>query len=255
MRKAIAVLAAVYLLCLAGCSGQENIDTMNLQLVSGLVSEKGYDGDNFLEKLAGQSREDMISLWGEPDGQLSGFWGDTWNLEDNNSHYIVLYYDSEGYVEDVVVGTNAHYHIENIVDRTKTEGLPYDTAEEKFFEDSDNEYYFSGIYSHYVIVHYEDGSQEDIVTALNAGRATIADLDKFEIEYIVKALGDGDNADGTETTSSEQQTIPNLGPAEQSYSVGEPRCEDEDSAVEGCYDDPNNPLAEQTYRVGEPRYE
>lgn len=357
MRKAIAVLAAVYLLCLAGCSGQENIDTMNLQLVSGLVSEKGYDGDNFLEKLAGQSREDMISLWGEPDGQLSGFWGDIWNLEDNNSHYIVLYYNSEGYVEDVVVGTNAHYHIENIVDRTKTEGLPYDTAEEKFFEDSDNEYYFSGIYSHYVIVHYEDGSQEDIVTALNAGRATIADLDKFEIEYIVKTLGDGDNAAafvsndevtpefftmdelvdveaveaaGGEIISStyttynqflsnlsmssgkrsqipddrivlaveiyypngfdhvkvgfiqncvaislfdaetgdflgaeynsvdgdyEQQTTPNLGPAEQSYSVGEPRCEDEDSAVEGCYDDPNNPLAEQTYRVGEPRYE
>lgn len=79
-------------------------------------------------------------------------------------------------------------NIVTIVDRTKTEGLPYDMAEEKFFEDGDNEYYFSGIYSHYVIVHYEDGSQEDIVTALNAGRATIADLDKFEADYIVKAL-------------------------------------------------------------------
>lgn len=79
--------------------------------------------------------------------------------------------------------------IAKIVDRTKTEGLPYDMALEKFFEDGENEYYFSGIYSHYVIVHYADGSQEGIVTALNAGRATIADLDRFEVDYMVKALG------------------------------------------------------------------
>lgn len=37
-------------------------------------------------------------------------------------------------------------------------------------------------------VHYEDGSQENIVTALSAGRAAIADLDKFEVNYIVRAL-------------------------------------------------------------------
>ena len=75
-----------------------------------------------------------------------------------------------------------------IIDRTKTENLPYDTAEEQFFEEDGKAYYFSGIYSQYVVVHYEDGSQEDIVTALNAGRAAIADLDKFEVDYIVKSL-------------------------------------------------------------------
>lgn len=79
--------------------------------------------------------------------------------------------------------------IVNIIDRTKTEGLPYDMAEEKFFEDGDNEYYFSGIYSHYVIVHYGDGSQEDIVTALNTGKAIISDLDKFGVSYTVKPSG------------------------------------------------------------------
>ena len=78
--------------------------------------------------------------------------------------------------------------IVNIIDRTKTEGLPYDMAEEKFFEDGNNEYYFSGIYSHYVIVHYGDGSQEDIVAALNTGKANISDLDKFGVSYIVKPL-------------------------------------------------------------------
>jgi hypothetical protein len=33
------------------------------------------------------------------------------------------------------------------------------------------------------MVVYNNGNSEDIVTALNAGRATIADLDKFGIEY------------------------------------------------------------------------
>lgn len=33
------------------------------------------------------------------------------------------------------------------------------------------------------MVTYNNGNSEDIVTALNAGRATIADLDQFAIEY------------------------------------------------------------------------
>ena len=104
MKRMAAMLAAVCLLCLVGCSGQENISEMNLKQVSGLVSEKGYDEDDFKEKLAGQSREDMIDLWGEPDGMLSGFWGDTWNLADDTNQQIILYYDRDGIVEDVRLG-------------------------------------------------------------------------------------------------------------------------------------------------------
>lgn len=80
--------------------------------------------------------------------------------------------------------------ITDIVDPTKTENFAYDTAEEKFFEDEINEYYFSGIYSQYVIVCYVDGTQEDIVTALNAGRATIVDLDRFGIRYWAEPKAD-----------------------------------------------------------------
>lgn len=80
--------------------------------------------------------------------------------------------------------------IVSIIDRTKTEGLDYDTALEKFFEDEKYEYYFGGLYSRLIIVHYQDGSQEDIVTALNAGRATIADLDRFEVGYSYRSLGE-----------------------------------------------------------------
>lgn len=77
----------------------------------------------------------------------------------------------------------ANTNITNIVDPTKDGNFAYDTAMEKFFEDESNEYFFSGIYSQFVIVHYADGTQEDIVTALNNGRATLADLDRFDIRY------------------------------------------------------------------------
>ena len=46
--------------------------------------------------------------------------------------------------------------------------------------------HFNVIKSHYVIVTYNDANSEDIITALNSGRATIADLDEFDIEYTKK---------------------------------------------------------------------
>ena len=78
------------------------------------------------------------------------------------------------------------FEIVEIRDREKEENLPCDTALEKFYEDESNEYYFSVIKSQYVVVTYNDGSSEDIVTALNADRITMADLDKFNIEYRIE---------------------------------------------------------------------
>lgn len=62
--KTIAIFVVVGLLCLAGCSNQENIDAMNLQHVSGSVSEKGY---------------------GETDGKLSGEYACFWKVDDTTS--------------------------------------------------------------------------------------------------------------------------------------------------------------------------
>ena len=70
-----------------------------------------------------------------------------------------------------------------IRDRAKEEQLVCAEAEELFYEDETNRYYFNVIKSHYIMVTYNNGNSEDIVTALNAGRATIADLDEFGIEY------------------------------------------------------------------------
>ena len=71
----------------------------------------------------------------------------------------------------------------DITDPIKVEGFSYDTALEKFFEDDVNEYYFSGVYSQYVTVHYEDGTTEGIVSALKNGRVIVSDLDRFHIRY------------------------------------------------------------------------
>lgn len=73
-----------------------------------------------------------------------------------------------------------------IRDRTAEEQLPCTEAEELFYEDETNRYYFNVIKSHYIMVVYNNGNSEDIVTALNAGRATIADLNEFGIEYHIE---------------------------------------------------------------------
>lgn len=56
-------------------------------------------------------------------------------------------------------------------------------AIEYFFEDGDNRYYFPYPNSTFIIVTYSNGDSEGIISALKAGRATIADLDRFDIMY------------------------------------------------------------------------
>jgi hypothetical protein len=70
-----------------------------------------------------------------------------------------------------------------IRDRTEYEPLECAEATELFYEDETTYYWFNVIKSHYIMVTYNNGNSENIVTALNAGRATIADLDEFGIEY------------------------------------------------------------------------
>lgn len=199
MKKIIAFILVLPLaLSLCACSRASQIPSL------AEIAKNGAEWDNEqLQQAHGLTLADLEKAWGKADGELSGMYGYFWEVNDTVLVY-ALYYPENAEIERITIrdlqdgdntdGTETtsseqpNYHIENIVDRTKSEGLPYDMAEEKFFEDSDNEYYFSGIYSHYVIVHYEDGSQEDVVIALNAGRATISDLDKFEVSYIVKPL-------------------------------------------------------------------
>jgi len=74
-------------------------------------------------------------------------------------------------------------HVVDIYDRAEEEQLPCDEALELFYEDETNEYYFSCIKSHYIMVMDSTGRTVDVVTALNEGLITIGDLDRYGIEY------------------------------------------------------------------------
>ena len=74
-------------------------------------------------------------------------------------------------------------HVVDIWDRTKTEQVACDTAEEKFWEDERNEYYFPCIKSQYIIVMDSTGKTVDVVTALSEGLIAIKTLDSYGIKY------------------------------------------------------------------------
>ena len=65
----------------------------------------------------------------------------------------------------------------------RQEDIGSEQAIEIFYEDENAKYYFPTPRSNFIIVTYLNGDSEDILTALEAGRATIADLDRFGIEY------------------------------------------------------------------------
>lgn len=138
----------------------------------------------------GMAREAVHGYWGKPDAEVHGFLGDIFHVPDTFESIIFRYDESE-----IVTTVEIEYRNEvpgdalfivEIRDREEEEHLDCDDAEELFFEDDEYEYFFHVIKSHYIIVTYNNGNSEDIITALNAGRATLSDLDEFNIGYIKK---------------------------------------------------------------------
>lgn len=67
-----------------------------------MVSYCQNKGEDYAtEQLQGYKNTQLMEVWGEPDGYLSGMWGDIW--ETNNTYYLIVYYDSDGVVEYVKV--------------------------------------------------------------------------------------------------------------------------------------------------------
>ena len=70
-----------------------------------------------------------------------------------------------------------------IVDYRDTHGFA-DCGYDVFYKDEEYYYYLPySRMSEYVIVEYADGTTQNIKEALEAGNITIADLDRFNIEY------------------------------------------------------------------------
>ena len=162
----------------------------------GYHNRKSNDNLPTLTAIAEMSESDVNSLLvGYKINQLREVWEEPNYSEDSTDYWqmgdvtLVVGYKNNGVV--VVCGIDNERDVAEedsriivgIRDRYEEGEVACADAEEIFYEDENNLYYFGAIKSHCIIVTYKDGSSEDIVTALQAGRATIADLDEFGIEY------------------------------------------------------------------------
>lgn len=80
---------------------------------------------------------------------------------------------------------NTKYVIKEIKDSTKNM-ISFLCAEalDKFYEDENYEYYYNCLKSKYIVVIYEDNSEETVKDALKKGHIKISDLDNYKIDYI-----------------------------------------------------------------------
>lgn len=73
--------------------------------------------------------------------------------------------------------------VDNIVDLTQSGELITADALEGFYKDENYTYFFGSIKSHYVIVYYKDGTEQNVREALAEEKIKITDLDWFDIKY------------------------------------------------------------------------
>lgn len=83
------------------------------------------------------------------------------------------------------VSSNSIYvmSVKEIVDRTVTEGIATDDAEQPFYIDEDYIYSFPSMRSEYVIVTFDNGDKMTVQHALSQGLLSISILDKWDIKY------------------------------------------------------------------------
>lgn len=113
----------------------------------------------------------------------------------NNNVYKGLFYDTYDCAEYAVPqiklkGTkftcaNINFKkITNIIDKTKNiKDFACAEVLEQFYEDENYVYYFSCIKSEYIIVKYNDNTEDTVKKALENNVITISDLDKYNINY------------------------------------------------------------------------
>lgn len=70
------------------------------ELTPTLWEMDGLSNEELTAALTGISRETLLSAWGDPNGHLSGFWGDIFHIPGSFTS-IIVYYDEAGFVERV----------------------------------------------------------------------------------------------------------------------------------------------------------
>jgi len=68
--------------------------------IPGIGQMEAFSEEQITELLAGIHRDRLIKAWGEPDDELSGFWGEIFFIPDSYT-VVITYYDQDGFVEMV----------------------------------------------------------------------------------------------------------------------------------------------------------
>ncbi|MBQ7830286.1 MAG: hypothetical protein IJ345_08455 [Clostridia bacterium] len=114
MKKILALsLVLILIFSFVGCVEDNLNDTETTSEETTISSEVENNGvpaleeikdcseDELSERLIGFSQEDLHTAWGENDGMLSGFFGETWSLSHNKS--IIVYYDKNSKVMEIKI--------------------------------------------------------------------------------------------------------------------------------------------------------
>ena len=136
MKKILTVLIAIVI---SSCKASAMTE---LDEVSDLVFSKEYGAEEVLEIVNGVYYKDIAAKWGEPNGGLSGFWGDIWVIDDNGiKKQIIVYYNSSGFAEHVIID-DIEEKITNNVNYTDDDPPLY-YMDDNFFELLNNGEYSS----------------------------------------------------------------------------------------------------------------
>jgi len=122
MKKLIPFILSVLLIfSLTSCasSPDNTTDTPELVEVYEMITDKGYSEQQVKEKLAGRYYEDIYVSWGDSYSVINGLWADIWLLDESSGKCIALYYNTDGYVHDIIIA-DAYTDINSI---KKVEGI------------------------------------------------------------------------------------------------------------------------------------
>ena len=96
---AVVVIAALVITAFAMHFISSQNDIPNKELVYQQLQLDGKDEDFVMSQFEGCTKEELVQKWGNPDGTLSGFYGDIWAITENES--IVVYYSANSIVEHI----------------------------------------------------------------------------------------------------------------------------------------------------------
>ncbi len=99
MKKIVCTLLCALMLALTGCGKDiPALDTVGIDNLETIQTE-----------FADCTRKDLIKAWGNPDGTLSGLYGDVWDLEEDPAAYLTVYYNTDGTYNSALINYQIEY--------------------------------------------------------------------------------------------------------------------------------------------------